>query len=507
MPHRAGILAFALIGGLVLPASAQIAGVTIATELLNPVAVVADPTDRTTYLVVEQRGLIRVVRHGVVASEHFLDLRTEISAGGERGLLGLTLAPDYAESRRLFVNFTNRSGDTVVARFRRHADNPLLADPSSRFDLLWPDGRRVIDQPFSNHNGGHLAFGPDGYLYIGMGDGGSAGDPMNLAQHPQSLLGKMLRIDVNVPDEDRRGYRVPDDNPFVDGDPIPALPEIWAFGLRNPWRYSFDDWTRGGTSALTIGDVGQNTREEIDFEPFGAGGRNYGWRLREGRFPYDARRPAAFLPLVEPIHDYGRSIGASITGGLIYRGAALDPMFNGRYFFADFVSGRVFSIGLHLDPVTGEATSDDEREHTEALGGRRTLGMVSSFGTDHDGEMLVVNYAAGTIIRIAPDFSIVPMAPQLITTTEEDRVTARWQPASEGVVAAGYFLERVQAGSVLERLWVEATELTVPWTGTGVPGGTVPDCLRVRAVARSGLSGPPSNAVCHPFTGDRERPR
>jgi glucose/arabinose dehydrogenase len=209
---------------------------TVATGLRNPLAVVADPTSHTTVFVVEQDGVIRVVRDGILRPEPFLDLRSAISSGGERGLLGLAFAPDYAESRRFFVNFTDRSGDTVIARFLRQIENPVAADATTRFDLLWPSGRRSIDQPFSNHNGGHLAFGPDGYLYVGLGDGGSGGDPMNHAQNPQSLLGKMLRLDVNVPDDDVRGYRVPEDNPFVDGDPVRALPEIWAFGLRNPWR-------------------------------------------------------------------------------------------------------------------------------------------------------------------------------------------------------------------------------------------------------------------------------
>ncbi len=266
---------------------------------------------------------MRIIRDRQVLGEPFLDLRGAIATGGERGLLGIALAPDFADSRRFFVNFTNRNGDTVIARFLRSETNPLRADPASRFDLLWPSLDRTIDQPFANHNGGHLAFGPDGYLYVGLGDGGSGGDPMNHAQNPRSLLGKMLRIDVAVPDDDPRGYRVPDDNPFVDSDPLVALREIWSFGLRNPWRYSFDDWTRGGTSALILGDVGQDAREEINFEPAGAGGRNYGWRIREGRQAYDARTAAAFLPLREPIFDYGRYAGRLCDGwaGLSRRGA------------------------------------------------------------------------------------------------------------------------------------------------------------------------------------------
>jgi glucose/arabinose dehydrogenase len=394
-------LVFSLTLTLAAPAVAQLRIDTVATGFTFPLGVVVDPTDATTLFVVEQPGRIRVVREGRVLPTPFLDLRDTISSGGERGLLGLAFAP-AAESHRFFVNFTNRNGDTVVARFRRHVDNPLVADIDSRFDLVWPEGRRTIDQPFSNHNGGHLVFGPDGYLYIGMGDGGSAGDPMNHAQDPRSLLGKMLRIDVNVDDEDPRGYRIPDDNPFVDGEPISALGEIWAFGLRNPWQFSFDEVSRGGVGAMVIADVGQHAREEINFEPRGAGGRNYGWRLREGRAEYDDRRPPAYTPLTGPIHEYDHNVGQSITGGFVYRGSVLRDAYKGRYFYADFSEGRVFSIALRLDDA-GEATADDEQEHTAQLGGRDTLGLISAFGLDANGELLVVNYSAGRILRITAD--------------------------------------------------------------------------------------------------------
>jgi glucose/arabinose dehydrogenase len=388
-----------LLLGFPLDAAAQLRSEVVASGLANPVALVVDPADPSTFYVVEQRGTIRLVRRNEVSPSLFLDLRSEVASGGERGLLGLAFPPDAVASRRFYVNFTNLNGDTVVARFTRRADGQV--DPDSRFDLMWPDGRRFIPQPFSNHNGGHLAFGPDGYLYIGLGDGGSGGDPMNHAQNPNSLLGKMLRIDVNVPDGDPRGYRVPEDNPFADRQPIAALAEIWAFGLRNPWRYSFDDWTRGGTGALVVADVGQNAREEVNWEPRGRGGRNYGWRLREGRADYDARSGAAYLPLTEPIHDYPRSNGMSITGGYVYRGAALDPMFNGRYFFADFVAGRVYSIGLNLDDHQ-EATAVDILELTDLLGGTQELGLISSFGVDAEGELHILSYSRGRILKIIP---------------------------------------------------------------------------------------------------------
>jgi glucose/arabinose dehydrogenase len=403
MRRRPAILAGLLLLSFPLNASSQLRSQVVVEGLANPVAFVVDPADHSTFYVVEQRGTIRTVRNNIVSSSVFLDLRASISAGGERGLLGLAFPPDAVDSRRFYVNFTNLDGHTVVARFTRRADGEV--DPDTRFDLRWPDGRRYIEQPFSNHNGGHLAFGPDGYLYIGMGDGGSGGDPMHLAQDPNTLLGKMLRVDVSVPDGDPRGYRIPEDNPFLDRQPIAALPEIWAFGLRNPWRYTFDDWTRGGTGALVIADVGQTAREEVNWEPRGMGGRNYGWRLREGRQGYDNRRPAAYLPLTEAIYDYPRSEGMSITGGYVYRGAALDPMFNGRYFFADFVAGRVFTIGLHLDERQ-EAIADNHLELTQLLGGATELGLISSFAVDAEGELYIVSYSRGRVLKI------VPSAPQ-----------------------------------------------------------------------------------------------
>ena len=394
----------ALLAGLLLNASpgiatAQLRTSVVATGLVNPVAFVVDPMDASTFLVVEQRGTIRGIRNGVVSSTMFLDIRGQLSAGGERGLLGIAFPPDAVQSRRFYINFTNPDGHTVVARYTRDAQGRV--ETNSRFDLVWPAGRAFIEQPFANHNGGHLAFGPDGYLYIGLGDGGSGGDPLNHAQNPNSLLGKMLRIDVGVDDADRRGYRVPGDNPFVDREPIAALTEIWAFGLRNPWRYSFDDWTRGGTGALVIADVGQSAREEVNWEPRGAGGRNYGWRIREGRNPFDTRLPAAYQPLTDPIHEYPRSDGQSITGGIVYRGSALDGMFNGRYFFADYVAGRVYSIGVALDERQ-EATAVDLLVVTDMLGGTAELGLISSFGVDAVGEMYIVSYSRGRILKIVP---------------------------------------------------------------------------------------------------------
>ena len=234
--------------------------------------------------------------------------------------------------------------------------------------------------------------------------------------------------------------------------------------------------------------MGQNLREEINFEPARRGGRNYGWRLREGLRPYDDRTPAAILPLTEPIHDYGRSQGASVTGGFIYRGAALDPSFYGRYFYADFVSGRVFSIGLHLDPQDG-ATADDEREHTQSLGSRDTLGMVSTFAQDQDGELLLANFSAGAVLRIVPDFSVVPMAPEVSAELHEDRVLLAWSRPG-GADTVGYAVERVRDGTVVEQRRMERTESALNW----VAG----DCVRVRAEGARGWSGPASRPICRP---------
>ena len=363
-----------------------------------PVAIVQDPTNPEIQFVVQQAGRIRVVRNGVVQATDFLNLATAIVCCGERGLLGLAFAPDYAVSRRFFVNFTNPNGHTVIARFTRSVANPLVADPASRFDLRWSTGLRHIIQDYSNHNGGCLAFGPDGYLYVAMGDGGSGNDPQNRAQSPDSLLGKMLRIDVSVPDSDPNGFRVPPDNPFVAG----LRPEIWSYGWRNPWRFSFDDPARGGTGAIIAADVGQGAWEEINYEPAGRGGRNYGWRTREGAHPNPTASVAAttpaFLPLVDPIHEYGHDTGRSITGGHVYRGSI--GAFRGRYFFADYVTRRVWSFAILVNASTGAGQAVDLQEHTAAFAASVTLGSISAFGVDASGELFLVDHTGGRVYRL-----------------------------------------------------------------------------------------------------------
>jgi glucose/arabinose dehydrogenase len=413
---RAGrIVAVTLLcaAGLRLIAQTPLRVRAVASGFTNPLEIVQDPGDRAVQFVVEQAGRIRVMRDGVISATDFLDLRGAVVAGGEQGLLGVAFPPDPT-SARFFVNFTDPSGNTVVARFRRSTHDRLVADPSSRFDLRWSTGLAFIRQPFANHNGGHLVFGPDGFLYIGMGDGGSGNDPDNRAQDPSELLGKMLRIDVNVQDSDPAGFEIPADNPFAHA--AGTRPEIWDFGVRNPWRFAFDDPARGGTGALVIADVGQDHFEEVDYEPRGRGGRNYGWRDREGAHDNVTSRPPAFTPLIDPVFEYDHGIGQSITGGFVYHGSALGPEYQGRYFFADFIRGRVWSIGLSADPATGEGRASGLTEHTSEFGGTSQLGNISSFGLDADGELFLLSYSRGVVFKLAGPLTPppTPLNPQIV---------------------------------------------------------------------------------------------
>ena len=330
----------------------------------------------------------------------FVDLSAAIVSGGEQGLLGMAFPPAARGERPLLRQLHQPRG-----RHRRRAAAPLGGSGRRRPRVAVRSalGRRAgpafIAQPFANHNGGHLAFGPDGYLYIGLGDGGSGNDPDHRAQNPAELLGKMLRIDVSVDDTHPSGYQVPPDNPFVRSGPPGVRPEIWAFGLRNPWRYSFDDPARGGTGALLIGDVGQNRFEEIDFEPANRGGRNYGWRNREGAHDNVTSRPPAFLPLVDPIHEYDRGVGQSVTGGFVYRGSALPASNRGRYFFADFITGRVFSIALTSTPGEKRAsrTSSNTRPPCPTPARSATSARSVSMPT---ASCIMVGYSTGRILKV-----------------------------------------------------------------------------------------------------------
>jgi glucose/arabinose dehydrogenase len=397
--------ALALAAGAIVIAAAPVVCAVLPLRLVPyaggftaPVAFVQDPGDPLVQFVVEQGGRIRTVVSGAVQPVPFLDIRDRITSGGERGLLGLAFPPDAAASGRFYVNYTDLNGDTVIARFTRSAD-PRVADRTSGFALQWSTGERVIRQPFANHNGGWLAFGPDGDLYVGTGDGGSGNDPQNNAQNPASLLGKMLRVDVAVAAGHAAGFVVPASNPFVSN--AGYRPEIWDIGLRNPWRFSFDSGGAGATGALLIGDVGQSRWEEVDYEPAGSGGRNYGWVVREGANPTAGVSGIApsFLPMTDPIHQYDHGVGQSITGGYVYRGATMGA-FRGRYFFADFISGHVYSTALTVDPVTRTAASSDVVDHTSAFEAAVRPANVSSFGVNAAGELFVVDYGRGAILRL-----------------------------------------------------------------------------------------------------------
>lgn len=360
-------------------ASGDPAGVRISLELVvdglaAPLFATGAGDGSGQLFVVEQGGRIRIVRDGQLLSEPFLDIRDRVRSGGEQGLLGLAFHPGFgAAEDRFYVNYTDRSGDTVVAEYRRSAD-PDRADPASERVLL------RIDQPFANHNGGMLAFGPDGRLYIGTGDGGSAGDPFDAGQRLDTLLGKLLRID---PEPSSSGpYRVPSDNPFVGR--AGARGEIWAFGLRNPWRFAFDR----RTGQLWIADVGQDRYEEVDRAPGGLGrGANYGWARMEGRHCYPSGEGCARPGFVLPLAEYDHSLGCSVTGGYVYRGARF-PSLAGVYLFGDYCSGRLWGVA---------SGGPDEQEPVLLAETGRT---ISSFGEDDAGELYLTDLAAGSLWRI-----------------------------------------------------------------------------------------------------------
>lgn len=469
-------------------ASAQLAAQMIHSGIGGIVAFVEDPVLPGTFYLAQLSGRIDVLQDGNVLPTPFLDLTDVVEAGIEQGLLGMAFAPDAATSGRVFVNFIDATGATVIARFAKREDNPLVADPATRFDLVWSPGVDSISRPGSNHHGGHLAFGPDGYLYIGLGDGGPGIDPFNHAQNPDSLLGKMLRIDVNVASDDPKGYRIPPDNPFL---PYPVLPEIWDFGLRNPWRYSFDNPALGGTGALIIGDVGEQSREEVNYEPAGRGGRNYGWRMREGSIPTPNVPPTtpAFLPLTEPLFDYPRppTVGQSVTSGYVYRGSLLPDQFKGRYFAADFISGTVVSVSLSVNPVTHDASVTGIFDHTAELGGE-ALGRIVSFGEDRAGELYMVRIdPPGAVFKIVPR-SGAPSPPSGFTSIVSGTTVAlSWVPGPGGLPST-YRLEVGSLPGSSNLLVTDIAGAVTSLTAPGVADGTY--YARLRAMNELGTSEP-----------------
>jgi glucose/arabinose dehydrogenase len=345
-----------------------------------PVALLQAPRDGTRWFVVEQGGAVRVFANNAQAATFgtFIDISARVAAGGEMGLLGMAFHPDFPANPRVYLSYTNQSAGLVsrISEFMLGADGNL--DPGTERILL------SIEQPETNHNGGQIAFGPDGYLYAGMGDGGGANDQhgtIGNGQRVSTLLGKMLRIDVSP----ASGYGIPPDNPFA-GNPqcgatgvgAQGCPEIYASGLRNPWRWSFDR----STGALWLGDVGQNAVEEIDRVTLGG---NYGWRCFEGTRATGLACGAA-QNLLPPVAEYGRSEGGSVTGGYVYRGAAIAELF-GRYVFGDFVSGRLWHIAGDTPP-------------TAVMSGGLETGLnIASFGEDVAGELYIVHYG-GQLYRL-----------------------------------------------------------------------------------------------------------
>jgi glucose/arabinose dehydrogenase len=344
-------------GGFVLPVHVAHAG---------------DGTGRV--FVVEQGGRIRILDNGAVLPDPFLDISAGVACCGEQGLLSVAFPPGFDSKRYFYVNYT-RAGDgaTVLARYRVSAGSPDTADPASEEILL------TVSQPFANHNGGQIAFGPDGYLYIGMGDGGSGGDPQNNGQNPDVLLGKLLRIDT---ESGANPYAVPPDNPFAGIAGYRS--EIWALGLRNPWRFAFDR----ATGDLYIGDVGQGAFEEVDVQEAGdPGGRNYGWNVLEGMecFLGPGCSPAG---MTFPVTAYGHSLGCSITGGTVYRGPSL-PL-QGIYFYGDFCSGRIW--GLRRAAAGWEGA--------EMFPPQNPSLNIATFGEDEAGNVYLADYGSGDLLKI-----------------------------------------------------------------------------------------------------------
>jgi len=375
----------------------------VATGLGASLLVTYAPGDRDRLFVLDQNGRIYIVKNGVKLTTPFLDLTSQTNGGGERGLLGLAFHPDYATNGWFFVNYTNNGGDTRVDRFTVSA-NPDLADIASQTNILG------IAQPFSNHNGGCIRFGPDGFLYIGTGDGGSAGDPGNRAQNGLNLLGKMLRLDI----DNGLPYSIPASNPFV-GDPN-TLDEIWATGLRNPWRFSFDR----ATGDLYITDVGQNAWEEIHFQPASSpGGENYGWRIMEGNNCFNPSVGCNTTGLEVAIYEYGHTFSpfvCSIIGSESYRGRSMANM-QGRFFFTDSCSKEVWSFRYSQG---GGVT--DFTDHTAQTG---IIGSATSLGTDMDGELYVCS--GSTLLRVVPDGMYLKV-PHLFTGVADTIEVVRCNP-------------------------------------------------------------------------------
>ena len=358
----------------------------VASNLSRPLHVAAPKLDPNRLFIVEQPGRIRLVKNGQLLPEPFLDITSRVSCCGERGLLSVAFHPDFENNSRFFVDYTNLDGNTVIARYTV-GGAPDVVDAASERILL------TIPQPFANHNGGQLAFGPDGYLYAGMGDGGGGGDPQENGQKDTTPLGKLLRLDVNAANPPY--YAVPPSNPNAGAGALLGL--IWAKGLRNPWRFSFDR----ATGELYIADVGQGDFEEIDIQPASsAGGENYGWDIFEGSHCFE---PAPLLPdcplpptgFTMPVLEYDHGQGCSVTGGFVYRGCTL-PELRGTYFYADYCTNFIRSFVY----AGGRATSERDWTADLAPEGGGSFGGVAGFGEDARGELYICDQVRGTVFKI-----------------------------------------------------------------------------------------------------------
>jgi glucose/arabinose dehydrogenase len=357
------------------PKAVKVTVTTAATGLKDPVEVANASDGSGRLFVVEQAGRIRIVRDGALVDRPFLDIGGRIASGGERGLLGLAFDPDYPTDPRFFVDYTDRDGNTVVSSFRVSSGDPDVADPDSESILLH------VDQPFANHNGGGLGFGPDGDLYIALGDGGSGGDPQGNGQRLDTLLAKILRIDVNAGSATGAAYAIPADNPFATT--AGARPEIWLYGLRNPWRFRFDRLT----GDLWIGDVGQNAWEEIDVARAGVGGLDFGWNRTEGFHCYSPPDGCDEAGLTPPVAEYGHDQGCAVIGGVVVRHPS-DGSLDGGYLFGDDCSDHLWVI----DPA-----GDGRREPTLVMDMGRSL---SSIGEAEDGSVYATSLTHGELLRI-----------------------------------------------------------------------------------------------------------
>lgn len=368
----------------------------VATGFDQPMLYVANPADSTQAYVIERPGRVRLLVNDTLQGSNVLDITGTVVTDGECGLLGMAFDPNFSTNHYVYLHYNAGSPiETRIVRYTMNVGGTSLNSPQPIFSFVQPGT--------TNHKGGSINFGNDGYLYVLTGDGGGGNDPNNYAQTPDSFLGKMLRIDVtsdDFPGDANQNYHVPADNPWVGVSGV--NPEIWSFGLRNPFRWSIDPVTGG----ILIADVGQDAYEEINYQPAGQGHRNYGWNMREGLHASGNTGPGYFTPLTNPFLEYNHGFGESVIGGFIYRGSALDPALQGRYFFADYISAKVVSAPFSL--VGGEAAQTSitaSMNHTfdinSSLGSDSISGPVS-VSPDKNGEVMIVDLNKGNLIRLVP---------------------------------------------------------------------------------------------------------